>query len=164
MFSLPFGLGIAHYDQPPDELPDVEALLAAEAIRFANQLHAWIEVDEGHITGHGMAGGGRLGSTTVRLRSHGLTCAGVALPDLTPRPETAQGRVRFTNAAGGHTGAPVPRAVARPPFLAADRPDRLVHHHADPALRRVLADAARRREPVPLPLPLVPDGSPTKAP
>jgi hypothetical protein len=48
MFGLPFGLGIAHYDQPPpDDLPDVEALLADDAIRFANQLHAWIEVEEG---------------------------------------------------------------------------------------------------------------------
>ena len=50
VFSLPFGLGIAHYDQPPpDELPDVEQLLAADAIRFANQLHAWIEVEDGAI-------------------------------------------------------------------------------------------------------------------
>ena len=45
VFSLPFGLGVAHYDQPPpDELPDVEALLAADAVRFANQLQAWIQV------------------------------------------------------------------------------------------------------------------------
>jgi dienelactone hydrolase len=72
---------VAHYDQPsPDSAPDVEAL-AADAIRFANQLHAWIEVDGGQITAHGMSGGGRLGSTTVRLRSRGLTFAGVALPD-----------------------------------------------------------------------------------
>jgi hypothetical protein len=28
VFSLPFGLGTAHYDQPPpDKLPDVEVLL-----------------------------------------------------------------------------------------------------------------------------------------
>ncbi len=36
VFGLPFGLGVAHYDQPPpDELPDVGALLSADAIRFA---------------------------------------------------------------------------------------------------------------------------------
>jgi len=57
-----------------------------------------------------------LGSTTVRLRSRGLTFAGVALPDLTPPPEVQQDRVRFTQTAGGHTGAPVPRPVSRPPF------------------------------------------------
>ena len=88
VFSLPFGLGVAHFDQPPpDQLPEIEALLSADAIRFANQLHAWIEVQDGQIIAHGMSGGGHLGSTTVRLRSHGLTFAGVALPDLVPPPE-----------------------------------------------------------------------------
>ena len=117
VFSLPFGLGIAHYDQPPpDELPDVEALLAADAIRFANQVHAWIEVEDGRITSHGMSGQGRLGSTTVRLRSRGLTFAGVALPDLVPPPRVLRDRVVFTQTAGGHTGAPVPRPVTQPPF------------------------------------------------
>jgi len=117
VFSLPFGLGIAHYDQPPpDELPDVEQLLATDAIRFANQLHAWIEVEDGRVTSYGMSGQGRLGSTTVRLRAHGLTFAGVALPDLAPSPQAHRDRVVFTRTAGGHTGAPVPRAVSRPPF------------------------------------------------
>jgi hypothetical protein len=117
VFSLPFGLGAAHYDQPPpDQLPDVDALLSADAIRFANQLHAWIEVRDGQITGHGMSGGGRLGSTTVRLRSRRLTFAGVALPDLAPPPDVQPGQVTFTYTAGGHTGAPVPRAVSHPPF------------------------------------------------
>ena len=117
VLSLPFGLGIAHYDQPPpDELPDVEALLAHDAIRFANQVHAWIEVEDGRITSYGMSGQGRLGSTTVRLRSRGLTFAGVALPDLVPPPRVHRDRVVFTQTAGGHTGAPVPRHVDQPPF------------------------------------------------
>jgi hypothetical protein len=57
-----------------------------------------------------------MGSTTVRLRSRGLTFAGVALPDLAPPPRVHRDRVVFTQTAGGHTGAPVPRPVARPPF------------------------------------------------
>ena len=117
VFSLPFGMGVAHYDQPPpDELPDIAALLSADAIRFANQLHAWIEVTDGQVTSYGRSGGGRLGSTTVRLASRGLTFAGIALPDLVAPPEVHPDRVRFTQTAGGHTGAPVPRAVPRPPF------------------------------------------------
>jgi hypothetical protein len=117
VYRLPFGLGVAHYDQPPpDSAPDVEVLLATDAIRFANQLHAWIDVDGGQISAHGMSGGGRLGSTTVRLRSHAVTFAGVALPDITPPPEVRPGQVRFTQTAGGHTGAPVPRPVSHPPF------------------------------------------------
>jgi hypothetical protein len=116
-FRLPFGLGIAHYDKPPpDAAPDIGALLAADAIRFANQLRAWIEVHDGRIVRHGMTGGGRLGSTTVRLGSHGLTFAGVALPNLTPPAEVYPDRVRFSQTAGGHTGIPVPRRVTHPPF------------------------------------------------
>jgi hypothetical protein len=116
-FRLPFGLGIAHYDQPPpDAAPDIDALLAADAIRFANQLHAWIEVDDSRIVKHGMSGGGRLGSTTVRLGSRGLTFAGVALPDLTRPPEVHPDRVHFTQTAGGHTGIAVPRRVAHSPY------------------------------------------------
>ena len=60
-FKLPFGLGIAHYDKPPpDSAPDIAGLLAADAIRFANQLRAWIEVRDGEITDCGMSGRGRL--------------------------------------------------------------------------------------------------------
>ena len=116
-FSLPFGLGIAHYDQPPpDAAPDVSTLLAADAIRLANQLHAWIEVSDGRIVRHGMSGGGRLGATTVRLGSRGLTFAGVALPTLARPAEVDTDRVRFTQTAGGHTGVAVPRRVSHPPF------------------------------------------------
>jgi hypothetical protein len=116
-FKLPFGLGVAHYDAPPpDASPDVDALLSVDAIRFANQLQAWIEVDDGHITGQGMAGAGRLGSTTLRLGSQGVTFAGVALPDLPQAPEIRTDRVRFIHTAGGHTGVAVPRAIPHAPF------------------------------------------------
>jgi hypothetical protein len=116
-FALPFSLGIAHYDQPPpDAAPDVSALLAGDAIRLANQLHAWVEVSDGRIVAHGMSGGGRLGSTTVRLGSHGLTFAGIALPTLIAPADAGADRVRFTQTAGGHTGIAVPRRVSHPPF------------------------------------------------
>jgi len=118
MFKLPFGLGVAHYDKPPpDSAPDIAGLLAADAIRFANQLRAWIEVRDGEITGYGMSGHGRLGSTTVRLGSRALTFAGVAMPDLITPPEVHPGRVRFAQTAGGHTGAMVPRHIPHPPFV-----------------------------------------------
>jgi hypothetical protein len=118
VFELPFGRGIAHYDKPPpDESPDVDLLLDADAIRFANQVRARIDVQDGRICDHGMTGGGRLGSTTVHLRKRGHTFAGVALPDLVAEPEVFADRVRFRQTCGGHTGAPVPRAISRPPFV-----------------------------------------------
>jgi hypothetical protein len=117
-FKLPFSLGIAHYDAPPPgSAPDVDGLLAADAIRFANQIHAWVDVTDGQITGYGMEGGGRLGNTTVRLASRRFTFAGVALPDLTAPPDVHPDRVRFAQTAGGHTGAGVPRHIPHPPYV-----------------------------------------------
>ena len=118
VFKLPFGRGIAHYDEPPpDKSPDVDALLDTDAVRFANQVRAWIDVQEGRILDHGMTGGGRLGSTTVHLRKRGHTFAGVALPDLVAKPEVFADRVTFRQTCGGHTGAPVPRTISHPPFV-----------------------------------------------
>jgi hypothetical protein len=122
-FKLSFGWGVAHYDNPPpDTSPDVDTLLRADAIRFANQVRAWIDVEDGQISGHGMSGGGRLGSTTVRLKKAGLTFAGVALPDLTGPTEVLPDRVRFRQTSGGHTGAPVPRAIPHAPFVRMSAP------------------------------------------
>ena len=117
LFKLPFGIGVAHYDAPPPNAsPDLDALLAADAIRFANELRAHIEVDGGRIIDYQMTGRGRLGSTTVRLRSHGMTFAGVALPELVGEPTVGDDSVTFVQTAGGHTGAPMPRTVPHPPF------------------------------------------------
>jgi hypothetical protein len=122
-FKLPFSLGVAHYDTPPPHsAPDIDGLLAADAIRFANRLRAWIDITDGQITGYGMNGGGRLGNTTVRLASRVITFAGVALPDLTPPPEVYPDRIRFTQTAGGHTGTAVPRHISHPPFVRLSAP------------------------------------------
>jgi hypothetical protein len=146
-FKLPFGLGVAHYDRPPpDASPDVDALLSADAIRFANQLRAWIDVEDGRIHGQGMTGGGRLGSTTVRLRRAGLTFAAVALPDLVSPPEVLSDRVRFRQTCGGHTGAPVPRAVPSSPFVRVSAPlawsTIVLTLHADGSSQGEIADAS----------------------
>ena len=111
-------LGVAHYDQPPpDELHDLDGLLAADGARFANELRAFIDVEDGRVVGYGHAGRGRIGSTTLRLGSRGMTFAAVPLPDLRPEPEVGQSWVRFTQTAGGRTGVPMPRRVRRKPFV-----------------------------------------------
>ncbi len=121
MAKLPFEVGAAHYDQPPpDELggPDaIEALRAQDRFRFANHLRAWIDVDgDGRIVGYGQAGGGVIGSTTVKL-GRSVSVAAVPLPDRTPEPEVGEGWVRFRQSAGGRTGVPAPRRVSHPPFV-----------------------------------------------
>ena len=116
--ELAFRLGVAHYDPPPPEkLEDLGVLQAADRFRFANELRAWIEVEDSRIVDHGHAGGGRIGSTTLRLGSRDLTFAATPFPDVRPKPEQGDGWVRFVQSAGGRTGAPAPRRIRRPPFV-----------------------------------------------
>jgi hypothetical protein len=117
--KAPFELGIAHYDAPlPEVLGDLDAWRKADLFRVANDLRAWIGVDDdGAITGHGYSGGGVIGSTTMGVGSASATFQAVAYPDLQVEPEVGDGWVRFQQTAGGRTGVPAPRRVAKPPFV-----------------------------------------------
>ncbi|MGZ4757218.1 MAG: cyclic nucleotide-binding domain-containing protein [Acidimicrobiia bacterium] len=123
MTKLPFSFGVAHYDEPPpDEIDDLAVLQAADRFRFANELRAWIDVVDGQIVDHGHAGGGRIGSTTLRLGAHDMTLAATAFSDLRPDPEPGPDSVTFVQTAGGKTGAPAPRWVNHPPFVKVSAP------------------------------------------
>lgn len=116
--KAPFGLGLAHYDEPlPEVLGDLEDWKDRDLFRVANDLRAWIEVDDGTIVGHGYEGGGVIGSTTMGRGSATATFQAIAYPDLQPEPEVGDGWVRFRQTAGGRTGVPAPRRVAKPPFV-----------------------------------------------
>jgi hypothetical protein len=124
MGKLGTRMGMAHNDPPPpdvlgeDVTAAVEALRAADQIRFANHLTASIDVDDnGHITGHAQHGGGLIGATTVALGIGSVTVPAVMLPDRIGEPEVGDGWVRFTQTVGGRTGVPMPRPVKRPPFV-----------------------------------------------
>ena len=117
--KLAFKARVSHYDQPPpDRLDDLEALQQADRFRFANELKAWIEVDEsGKITDFGYSGGGRMGSTTMHLGPTSVTFAGIPRPDIKNPPQIGPNWVRFVQTTGGRTGAPAPQPVLRPPFV-----------------------------------------------
>jgi hypothetical protein len=116
--KLPFEAGIAHYDvPPPDVIEDLELLRLGDRFRFANELRAWIDVEDGQIMNHGCSGGGRIGSTTMRLAGRSMTFAAVAFPDIQPEPEVGPDYVRFVQTAGGRAGMPAPRRVNHPPFI-----------------------------------------------
>jgi hypothetical protein len=122
MTKMPFETGVAHYDVPPPESVDgvdaIEELKAGDRFRFANRLEAWIDVDDGKITGYGYgdASRGHIGSTTMNV-GRKMTFEAVPLSDRQGEPEVGDGWVRFTQTAGGRTGVPAPRRVSHPPFV-----------------------------------------------
>ncbi|MEA2486226.1 MAG: hypothetical protein QOD46_1337 [Actinomycetota bacterium] len=118
MPKLPFQRGMAHYDlPPPDVLDDIEKLREADAFRFANELSAWIEVEDGRIKDFGHSGKGLIGSTRIQLGPKAKVFPGVPFPELRPDPEVTESSVRFVQTAGGRTGVAAPRTVSRPPFV-----------------------------------------------
>jgi Cyclic nucleotide-binding domain len=118
--KLPFELGITHYDSPPpDRLGegDLESLREADRFREANQLRAWIEVDDGKIVDAGYSGDALVGSTTVTLGPKTLSFPGVKYPLLQEEPERGPDWVKFVQSAGGRMGLPAPRRVRGKPFF-----------------------------------------------
>jgi len=126
--KMPFEVGILHYDEPPPEVvEDLEALRVADRFRFANELRAYIEVEEDddgsrRIVRFGHTGGGQIGVTRVRVGQRQVTFTAFRLPDLQPEPEVGDGWVRFVQTTGGRTGVPAPRRVAHPPYAQYDSP------------------------------------------
>jgi Cyclic nucleotide-binding domain len=115
---------LAHHDPPPpDSLGDdtvaaIEELRVTDRLRFANQLRAFIEVDDdGLITDCGYCGSGLIGATTIGSGVSSITIPAVKLPDRQSDPEVKSSSVTFTQTVGGRTGAPMPRAVKHPPFV-----------------------------------------------
>ncbi|HEY0520159.1 MAG TPA: cyclic nucleotide-binding domain-containing protein [Ilumatobacteraceae bacterium] len=115
---------LAHHDPPPpdvvgtDPTATIEELRDADRFRFANQLRAFIEVDDdGRIVDCGYCGGGVIGATTIGQGTGSITIPAVQLPDVRVEPAVGATSVTFTQTVGGRTGAPMPRAVKRPPFV-----------------------------------------------
>src|SRR5919204_2838355 len=118
VMKLPFEAGPLHYDDPPgDRLPDLSALAINRNIRFANELRAFIDVEDGRIVRHGHLGRGWMGVTHVGFAGRGVRFPAVALPDIQPEPSVTEGAVRFHQTTGGKPALPLPRRVNRPPFV-----------------------------------------------
>jgi Cyclic nucleotide-binding domain len=116
--KVPFELGVTHYDEPPpDHLDDLEELRRTDRFREANELRAWIDVEEGRVVGHGHLGQGHIGATTVRVGRAAVRFAAVHLPDIRPEPEVTESSVRFVQTVGGRMGLPTPRPVPHKPFV-----------------------------------------------
>ena len=118
--KIPFELGVTHYDAPPPDRVgegDLDELRKSDRFREANELRAYVDVEDGRIVGHGYLGGGHIGATTVRVGPAAIRFAAVHLPDIQKEPEVGQGSVRFVQTVGGRMGIPTPRPVKRRPFV-----------------------------------------------
>jgi hypothetical protein len=115
--KIPFEFGVTHYDPPPPEtIDDLEELRKQDRFREANELRAFIEVEDGRIVGFGHLGKGHIGATTVKLGPAAVRFPAVHLPDLRPDPEVGPTSVRFVQTVGGRMGLPTPRPVPHKPF------------------------------------------------
>jgi Cyclic nucleotide-binding domain len=120
---IPFEIAVTQYDDPPpDEWRDLDEVVGPDGARFANNLRAWIEVENGRIVSYGQGGGGRLSSTLVRLGGLRVLVQAFGYPDLRPAPEVGADFVRFTQTAGGRAGVPAPRLVKDAPFVKTQGP------------------------------------------
>ena len=119
-----FESGFTHYDEPPpDALYDLDDMKRDDRFRYANRLHAWIDVEDGRITDCGYHGGSVMGATTVRVGSKDLArFQAVEFEELRAEPEIGDDSVKFVQTFGGHVALPAPRHVNRPPFVKLQAP------------------------------------------
>jgi hypothetical protein len=86
-------------------------------------LRAWIDVsDAGKILGYGYSGGSMIGATTLRLGKKEMTFAAHSYPDIQRDPVVTDTSITFVQTGGGCTGVPMPRRVAKPPFVQWEAP------------------------------------------
>jgi hypothetical protein len=118
MPKLPFELGVAHYDDPlPDRIENLDKLHQADAFREANELRAWVEVEDGKITDYGHEGRGLIGVTRLKVGPKTIAFPAVKFPLIQPEPDVGEGWVRFVQTAGGRMGLPAPRRVRGKPYF-----------------------------------------------
>jgi hypothetical protein len=118
IMRLPFDLGPTHYDDPPpDRIADIPSIAHSGAVRFINDLRAWIEVDDGKVTTHGHSGRGWMGRTKLGFGSRMVLFPTIRMPDIRPEAEVQAGSVRFVQTTGGRPALPLPRKLNRPPFV-----------------------------------------------
>lgn len=118
--KLPFEVGVGHYDDPPPDAlrpGDLDDLRTADRFREANELKAWIEVEDARIVASGYSGRGLVGATTFRFGPKTVVVPGVAFETLQAEPQVSAESVRFVQTVGGRAGFPAPRRVKSKPFV-----------------------------------------------
>jgi Cyclic nucleotide-binding domain len=118
LLRLPFARGIMHYDPPPPlTLTDVEGMRRRGEFRFANRLNAYIDVEDGRITGCGYTGGRVMGLTPITAGPLRVMLPTKANRDIQWQPTVNANQATFVQTAGGRPGFSFLKPALRWPFL-----------------------------------------------
>jgi hypothetical protein len=118
LLRLPFARGIMHYDPPPPlALTDVEGMRRRGEFRFANRLSAYIEVEDGRITGAGYTGGTTMGLTPITAGPLRVMLPTKANRDIQWKPALTGDQATFVQTSGGRPGFSFLKPTWRWPFL-----------------------------------------------
>jgi cyclic nucleotide-binding protein len=118
MPTVPLELAFAHHDEPPPaRLPPLEELRRTDSFREANELRAWIDVQDGAIVDYGHEGRGLVGDPGLELGLRQVAFAAVEFPALQPEPEVGVGWVRFAQTVGGRIGLPAAHPLPGKPYF-----------------------------------------------
>jgi Cyclic nucleotide-binding domain len=120
MPKLPFEIGMTSYDDPPPGRlapGELDRLRDNNSFREANQLRAWVEVEDGRIIDSGYSGGAIVGTTHVKIGPKTLSFPRVKYPLIQSEPEVGPDWVKFVQSAGGRMGMPAPRRVSGKPYF-----------------------------------------------
>jgi hypothetical protein len=118
LLRLPFDRGVMHYDPPPPlKLTDLDGMRRRGEFRFANQLRAYVDVDEGRITNGGYLGGKVMGLTPVTAGPLRLMLPTKGNRDIQWQPQITDIEATFVQTAGGRPGFSFLKPTWRWPFL-----------------------------------------------
>jgi hypothetical protein len=118
LLRLPFDRGLMHYDPPPPlSLTDVDGMRRRGEFRFANRLGAYIDVEDGRITGCGYTGGKVMGLTPITAGPLRVMLPTKANRDIQWQATVTDDQATFVQTAGGRPGFSFLKPTLRWPFL-----------------------------------------------
>jgi len=118
LLRIPFSRGIMHYDPPPPlTLTDVAGMRRRGEFRFANRLRAYIEVEDGRITGSGYTGDNLMGVTPVTAGPLRILLPTKAHRLIQWQPAVTGEVATFVQTAGGRPGFSFLKPTWRWPFF-----------------------------------------------